>query len=145
MTVADPRGEIAAIQQRLATYPKATGRRVLDQAPAELVGYLDQLTKARSRQDWTSVLHRRAALQTTWFDALFALNGAFHPGEKRLLEHASRLVRTIDDLRDCWTVVSLARGDDAELLSQLTDLVEDLLALHEGSETKAGPIGGART
>lgn len=144
VTVADPHGEIAAVQQRLATYPEATGRRVLDQAPTELMGYLDQLAKARARQDWTSVLHRRAALQTTWFDALFALNGAFHPGEKRLLEHAGRLVRTVDDLHDRWTVVSLARGDDAELLPRLSSLVEDLLALYAGSETTAGPLRSAR-
>lgn len=127
--LADPHGELAALTSRLATYPEPTAQRILARTPTELASYLEQLTKAQDRADWPSVLHRRTALQTAWFDALFALNRAYHPGEKRLLDHADRLPVTVPDQRTRWEEVTLARGDDPNLIAQLRALVDDLLAL----------------
>ncbi|MEL6772335.1 MAG: DUF4037 domain-containing protein [Bacteroidota bacterium] len=50
-----------------------------------------QLARAVERDDAVSVNHRTAALLASFFDVLFALNRAPHPGEKRLLWHAARL------------------------------------------------------
>lgn len=129
--LADPHGELADLRARLATYPEPTAHRILARTPIELAGYLDQLAKAQARADWTSVLHRRTALQTAWFDALFALNLAYHPGEKRMLDHADRLPVTVPEQRTRWDSAALARGDDPALHPGLQGLCDDLLALVE--------------
>jgi hypothetical protein len=43
------------------------------------------------RRPWVSINHRTAALLSSHFDVLFALNHTPNPGEKRLLEAASAL------------------------------------------------------
>lgn len=127
--LADPHGDLADLRSRLATYPEATARRILAQSRTELAGYLDQLTKAQARRDWASVVHRRAAFQAAWFDALFALNRTYHPGEKRLIDHADRLGTTVPEQRARWEAASLVPGDADDLLPRLTSLAADLLTL----------------
>ncbi len=127
--VADPHGELAAIQARLTTYPEATRRRILEQAPGELASYIDQLRKAQSRGDWTNVTSRRAAIQATWFDLLFALNRVYHPGEKRLLTHLERCPLAPDAARARWASVSLLAADDPRLAEGLATLVSELVAM----------------
>lgn len=127
--VADPAGELAEVQRRLADYPEATARRILAHAPAELAGYLDQLGKAQRRGDWASVLHRRTAWQTLWFDCLFALNRRYHPGEKRMVEHAEGLDQLPPDFGRRWRDLSVLPGTAADLVPQSQALTDDLLAL----------------
>lgn len=127
--LADPHGVLADLRTRLATYPEATARRILARTATELAGYLDQLNKARDRSDWASVVHRRAAFQAAWFDALFAINRAYHPGEKRLLDHADRLDTTVPDQRPRWDAATLAPSDDPAVLPLLGSLADDLIGL----------------
>lgn len=127
--VADPAGELAEVQRRLADYPEATARRILAHAPVELAGYLDQLSKAQRRGDWASVLHRRTAWQTLWFDCLFALNRRYHPGEKRMVEHAEGLDQLPHDFGRRWRDLSMLPGTAADLMPQSQALTDDLLAL----------------
>ena len=127
--LADPYGDLTRRRARLATYPEATAHRILGGTRTELAGYLEQLRKAQKRRDWASVVHRRAAFQTAWFDALFALNRAYHPGEKRLLDHADGLGTRVADQRTRWEAATLLQGDDAGLLPLLTTLAEDLFGL----------------
>jgi len=53
--------------------------------------YLRQINAAIVRQDPVSVNHRVAAWLSSYFDILFAMNGQFHPGEKRPLIYAEEL------------------------------------------------------
>jgi hypothetical protein len=53
--------------------------------------YLEQIKAAIVRQDPVSLNHRIAAWLSSYFDILFATNGQFHPGEKRLLTYAGEL------------------------------------------------------
>lgn len=128
LTLADPDGELAAIQARLGTYPEATRARILAQAPRELAEYVATLSKAQRRGDWTGVTNRRAAFQAAWFDLLFAVNRVYHPGEKRLLTHAATCAVGVDELTERWTVASLAAADDARLPDLLARLAADLVA-----------------
>lgn len=125
--LADPHGDLAAIQGRLATYPEATRARLLAQLPRELAEYAATLTKAQTRGDWTGVTNRRAAFQAAWFDLLFAVNRRYHPGEKRLLAHLERCPVTVPDAGVRWTRVSLAAADDPALPRELAALASDLV------------------
>lgn len=129
LVVADPAGELAAIQARLGTYPEATRAKVLERLPTELNGYLEQLANARRRTDWTSVTHRRTALQVAWFDLVFAINRRYHPGEKRLLDHLSTCSLVPDDAVARWTHASLLPADDPALVDALAALAADAVEL----------------
>ena len=78
-----------------ATYPEALRRAIIAKNYPLLrhrqSSYLHQLEKAWQRQDRVSVNHRVAALLASYFDILFALNHALHPGEKRILRYAREL------------------------------------------------------
>jgi hypothetical protein len=53
--------------------------------------FMSQILKAAARGDLVSVNHRAAAFLASYFDISFALNLTPHPGEKRLVMHASGL------------------------------------------------------
>ena len=125
----DDHGDLAAIQGRLRPYPEPTRRRILAQTPGELAEYVDQVRKAQGRHDWTSVTHRRAVAQTAWFDAAFALNRRFHPGEKRMLTHLASCEVVPVDAEARWTQVALLPADDPRLPGLLGSLASDLVEL----------------
>jgi hypothetical protein len=97
--------------------------------------YLRQIETAVRRQDLVSVQHRGAALLASYFDLLFAANWLPHPGEKRLVEHASLLCahtpvafeqHVADVIRAAGMVPPDARV--AEAVRTLIDGLDDLLA-----------------
>jgi predicted nucleotidyltransferase len=98
--------------------------------------YLGQIEKALRRNDPVSVNHRVAALLASYFDVLFALNRLPHPGEKRLLEMASKRCTKLPkemnhQVREVLSTVSLA---DHGLLAKIERLLDSLdqLLLTEG-------------
>ena len=99
-----------------------------------LPSYTNQIAKALLRRDPVSVNHRLAALLASYFDILFALNRELHPGEKRLLEFASRCALQPEEMaRDIGEVLGGASEPKASFerdLHRLIDRLDTLLAEH---------------
>ncbi|HEV2528537.1 MAG TPA: hypothetical protein VGT61_08830 [Thermomicrobiales bacterium] len=96
-------------------------------------GYRYQIGSAIRRGDansvTNSVTNRVAAALDSYWDILFALNGAFHPGEKRLVAHATR--RCPDRPADLDGMVrrllsAAAPAGHGDALSALDALLDDL-------------------
>ena len=95
LPVFDRRGWYAALHARAqAPYPEALRAAVVAKnqplLAANVSSLAAQIEKAVVRGDRISANHRAAAFLASYFDVLFALNRATHPGEKRLLAHANR-------------------------------------------------------
>lgn len=95
--LADPNNWLADLQRRThRTYPAGLLEAIVRKNRPVLGGgmqscYFKQITTAIARQDLVSLNHRIAAWLASYFDILFAINGQFHPGEKRLLTYAGEL------------------------------------------------------
>lgn len=96
--------------------------------------YLHQIEVALGRRDFVSVQHRVAAFLASYFDIVFAVNGALHPGEKRLLQHVARLERVPAGFANqVEAAVRASAGCDngpalVSALNSLCDGIEALLA-----------------
>lgn len=137
LVLRDPEGEVTALQQRLATYPEATRDLLLASLPPLLTAYLSQLGTAMARGDLLMVQHRRASIQAVWFNLLFALNRVYHPGEKRLLDHAERCALKPDHQRERWMRACRLPADDPDLHAGLVTLVADLTGLVDAEASVA--------
>jgi hypothetical protein len=123
----DPSGELGAARARLhRTFPEAT-RAVLLRHDSPLLGFhLQLLRQAQGRDDLLFAQHLRAKLQMLFFDVLFALNRLYHPGEKRLLEHARRCPIRPVGCAARWGRVARLAADDPSLVAELGALVGEL-------------------
>jgi hypothetical protein len=87
--------------------------------------YEEQIASAIRRNDGVSINHRVAAWLASYFDIIFAVNGRFHPGEKRLLSHIAELPElpggAIDDVQ---IVLSMSAPFHSELSDRLADMRE---------------------
>lgn len=127
----DPQGQLAELRARLASYPEPTRQRLMASHPTLLRAYLKHLRTAQVRGDLLFVQHRRYTVQMVWFNALFALNRRYHPGEKRLLAHAAGCPLQPHDTAARWEQAARLPADDLLLAEALSGLVEDLCALIE--------------
>lgn len=125
----DDDGGLHALKERVSAYPAATRRRILTESPELLATFLSQMRTAHQRGDYEMVAHRRASLQATYFNMLFALNHRYHPGEKRLLEHAGRLGALPRDFTGRWRELQLLSVDAPEIVTRTAQLVDELVAL----------------
>jgi len=92
----DPNGWYAALQKQAAQpYPDALRRNIIRLNYPLLrhttSSFHHQIELAILRRDRVSLNHRIAALLASYFDVLFALNRAPHPGEKRQIPYAERV------------------------------------------------------
>lgn len=130
----DPSGALGQLRARLASYPEATRHRLLASHPALLQTYLRQLRLAQSRGDLLFVQHRRYTVQMVFFNALFALNRRYHPGEKRLLAHAAHCALQPASCSARWEQAARLAADDPALAEVLGGLVSDLCKLIEETQ-----------
>jgi predicted nucleotidyltransferase len=129
--LADPNGWLANLRrQTREPYPAGLVQAILRKNRPVLGGgmqscYLKQIRAAIVRHDPVSLNHRVAAWLASYFDILFAINGRFHPGEKRLLIYAEELpILPEHALTDVSELCALA----GKLHQDVTGLVERMLA-----------------
>jgi uncharacterized protein DUF4037 len=132
-TVFDRTGWFARLQQRARQpYPAELKRAIIAKNFRLLrdtqSSYLHQIELAAKRDDPISVNHRVAALLASYFDVLFAVNEQPHPGEKRLLQHATRLpLRPPEIEQQVGAVVAaVASGGVVARVNELVDGLEEL-------------------
>ena len=87
----DRDGRLTRVRERFdVPYPPRLRENILANSwrllHSSMPAYEGQIKKALKRGDLVSVNHRTAAFLETYFDVLFALNEATHPGEKRLVQ-----------------------------------------------------------
>jgi predicted nucleotidyltransferase len=131
--LADANGWLATLQrQTRRVYPNGLLRSILEKNRPVLGGgmqscYIEQIKAAIVRQDPVSLNHRVAAWLASYFDILFAINGRFHPGEKRLLMYALELSNLPEAaLSDVWQLCVFAGMLDAPIAAHLEKMLERL-------------------
>lgn len=135
----DHRGWFARLQRTARQpYPEALRHAIVAKNHPLLrqrsFAFLPQIAAALARRDAPAVQHRLTAFLTSYFDVLFALNRAPHPGEKRLVEHAlAACPLRPDDLpaRIDAVLAAAPATDGSALIARLDALVDDLDRLLE--------------
>ena len=145
----DPDGEFATLQAvTIKPYPEALREAVVRYNHPMLRGtissYRAQLEKAAARQDLASLNHRLAALLASYFDIIFAVNHALHPGEKRLLATALETCPSLPENfeRDITRILEVT-GEGERLLPTLTwplDALDTWLGREGFDVTAVSPV-----
>lgn len=140
----DPSGALGVVRDRLnRAFPEATRAALLRRGTPLLGFHLARLRQAQGRGDLLFVQQLRATLQLLYFDVLFALNRVYHPGEKRLLEHARRCPLRPVEGEAHWRSAARRSADDPALATDLAALVRelsDLVRAHGGVEIPDEPL-----
>jgi predicted nucleotidyltransferase len=129
----DPNCWFAQVQRETrGAYPRGLLQAILRMNRPVLGGgmqscYLKQIRAAIFRQDPVSLNHRVAAWLSSYFDILFAINGKFHPGEKRLLMYVEELAhRPKSVLLDIQQLCALAGRLEIPIAAHLEHMLERL-------------------
>jgi hypothetical protein len=133
----DPRGWFARLQAGARVdYPEELRRAIIalnhPVLREAMPSWANQLAKAARRGDLVAVNHRLAGLLASYFDILFAVNRVPHPGEKRLLEAATRRCPLLPEALapDVTELLETATSDLTGLparVDRLVDRLDDLL------------------
>jgi hypothetical protein len=136
----DPQGWFARLKEKAESpYPEELLQSILAMNHPAMrrvaTSYHQQLTKAVKRDDPVSVNHRLAEMLKCYFDILFAVNRVLHPGEKRLLNFASKLPRQPESMEaDVRTVLTGAGNPSPTLITDVDRMLDrlDAFLLAEG-------------
>jgi hypothetical protein len=118
-------------------YPEELRRAIISKNHAVLrqiiPSYRHQIQKAIQRKDTISINHRVAALLASYFDIVFALNTLPNPGEKRVLEIATKQCKLIPENMhtDVSEILLAAAQDNGNLLGHVDRLIDRLDAVLE--------------
>jgi hypothetical protein len=133
VALADPTGWYAALQKRTnEPYPPALRDAIVAKNHPILrdlhASYRAQIASAIRRDDLNAVAHRVTALLTSFWDVLFAVNHALHPGEKRLVAFAEQhCLNRPDDLGDqLAAIIAAIASPEPDLLARIDGLLDDL-------------------
>lgn len=88
--------------------------------------FFGQLKTAVKRDDIISVNHRLAALLSSYFDILFALNKELHPGEKKLIKYAYKLCKNLPENFEKDLNNIITRELNKNILDNLNSLIENI-------------------
>lgn len=148
----DQRGWLGGLKARSdVAYPEALRTAIVALNHPVLRGilpsYANQLAKAAARDDKVSVNHRLAGLLASYFDVLFAVNRVTHPGEKRLVEAATRACGRLPegmaaDLDDLLTTATIDLPGLAARVERLLDRLDALLRADGFSEADLPSLRG---
>jgi len=130
----DDKGIYSSILERFSMpYPEQLRKNIIslnrNLLEGKMVSYCGQLEKAIMRNDEVSINHRLTEVIKAYFDILFALNKAFHPGEKRMIDFARDLCEWLPaDFEKNLHGLLAANGKDKlpivrEVVSNLDDLI----------------------
>jgi hypothetical protein len=132
----DRQGWFLALQKTAERpYPRELKRAVIAKnfpiLRRNMSSYVHQIELAIARDDRISVNHRVTALLASYFDILFAVNEQPHPGEKRLVQFATRLCprlpgnfqQAIDEL------LTTPPGGDRQIVDKINALLDGLESL----------------
>jgi hypothetical protein len=133
----DPRDWLGAVQIRLQeAFPEQLTRSIIAKNRPVLGGgmqscYLVQLKAAIARGDLISLTHRIAVWIASYTDILFAVNGRYHPGEKRLLTYMSDLPSlpeaALDDIPKLCTLAGSLSASIVEHISLMLKRLDEWL------------------
>ncbi|MBQ2824975.1 MAG: DUF4037 domain-containing protein [Clostridia bacterium] len=132
----DEKGRLKALKERFdVPYPQELKKNIIKKNMSLLSGMLPsydgQILKALRRRDIVSVNHRTSAFMESYFDVLFALNEATHPGEKRLVNLSKKLSilpekfeENINKLfTDLFANPDVVENDIANIVSELKKII----------------------
>ncbi len=147
----DQKGWFKQLQEKAnQPYPEPLRRAIIAKnypvLRRNISSYTHQLEVAISRGDGVSVIHRTAALLSSYFDIIFAVNSVPHPGEKRLVEWVKKLCSKVPDgmeeqIRAINDSIPLSSSNQ-NLLAHLNALIDGLeqLLIAEGLTTESGEL-----
>lgn len=126
----DPSGWFAGVQRQVkGPYPQPLQAAIIARNWPLLKGihgaYPKQLALAALRGDKVAVNHRLTAFLASYFDVLFALNERYHPGEKRLEQHAQALALLPKGFKEDIAAL-FSENEAAPLTSKVARLVAGL-------------------
>ncbi len=128
----DRAGWFAGMRERSGRpYPDRLQRAIIERGCPTMRICRNQIALAIRREDWVSINHRLTAMLEGYFDVLFALNRALHPGEKRLLELAPKLCAKCppDMQAQVERVIRSAAAPDETMLADIDKLIKGIEVL----------------
>lgn len=127
----DPFNWLKNLKEKINTeYPKQLQENIIKRnmmlmKDKPFASYFEQIEKAVKRDDENSVNHRISAFMASYFDVIFARNKLLHPGEKRLVQFASKNCKILPENFE-KNITMLFKKPNAEKLKILNNMVENL-------------------
>lgn len=129
----DKNGELNKLQDKYkVSYPYELKQNIIKKnyplLKLQMPSYYYQIEKALKRDDFISVNHRVAAFFASYFDILFAINEALHPGEKKILKimKDNNFKVPKDMERSVNNILKYATLNDSTLLIEIDVLIDNL-------------------
>ena len=129
----DKNGKLNELQEKYRiTYPYELKKNIIKKnyplLKLQMPAYYHQIEKAIKRDDFISINHRIAALLASYFDIIFAINEAPHPGEKKILkfikDNSFKIPYNMDI--NINNILSFSALNNSSVLSEINLLINNL-------------------
>ena len=131
----DRDGWLSRLQDEITGgYPEELRRNIIHDNLTVIDGafsspFIKQLELAVMRDDIVSQNHRLSAIIASYFDALFAHNRVYHPGEKKLIGYAHALCPLLPEDFDADMKNIYSKAYEGDLLSAVNTALEHLYSM----------------